>query len=110
MHIKEIKLEEVSLENKRLFCKELVMSYLTEKEWEEVKDEFQKDIDRSTNESINRLLRTKNVYGVFVCMNINNYTYNFNLADKCRSMRTRFKGDGYEDADYLAKKYLNYER
>jgi hypothetical protein len=48
MDIKEIKLKEVSLENKRQFCKELIMSYLTEKEWKEVKDEFQKDLDKST--------------------------------------------------------------
>jgi hypothetical protein len=106
MDIKEIKLEKVSLENKRQFCKELIMSFLTEKEWEEVKDEFQKDIDRSTNESINEILRTKNVYGVLVCM----YGYNCDLADKYKFMLTRFKEDGFEDADYLAKKYLNYER
>jgi hypothetical protein len=106
MDIKEIKLEEISLENKRQFCKELVMSFLTKEEWEEVKDEFQKDIDRSTDMSINEILRTKNVYGVLVCMN----GYNVDLADKYKFMLTRFKGDGFEEADYLAKKYLNYER
>jgi hypothetical protein len=106
MDIKEIKLKEVSLENKRQFCKELVMSYLTEKEWEEVKDEFQKDLNKATNESINTVLRDKNVYGVLVGMS----GYNCNRAEKYRFMLTRFKGDGFENADYLAKKYLNYER
>lgn len=106
MDIKEIKLETISLENKRQFCKELVMSYLTEKEWKEVKDEFQKDLDKSTNESINLLLRGKNVYGVLVCM----YGYNIDRAEKYRFMLDRFKEDGFEEADYLAKKYLNYER
>jgi hypothetical protein len=106
MDIKEIKLEEVSLENKRLFCRELVMSYLTKKEWKEVKDEFQQDIDKSTNESINILLREKNIYGVLVCMN----GYNVDRAEKYRFMFDRFEGDGFEEADYLAKKYLNYER
>jgi hypothetical protein len=106
MDIKEIKLEEVSLENKKQFCKELVMSYLTEKEWKEVKDEFQKDLDKSTNESINLLLRSKNVYGLLVCMG----GYNLDRSEKYRFMLTRFKDDGFEEADYLAKKYLNYER
>jgi len=106
MDIKEIKLEEVSLENKRLFCKELVMSYLTKEEWEEVKNEFQKDLNNSTNESINKVLRDKNVYGVLVCM----YGYNVDRAEKYRFMLNRFKGNGFEEADYLAKKYLNYER
>ena len=106
MDIQEIKLEEVSLENKRLFCKELVMSYLTKEEWEEVKTEFQKDLYKSTNESINLLLRAKNVFGVLVCM----YGYNVDRAEKYRFMLNRFKGNGFEEADYLAKKYLNYER
>jgi hypothetical protein len=106
MDIKEIKLEEVSLENKRKFCKELVMSHLTEKEWEEVKNEFQQDLYNSTNESINILLREKNVYGILVCMG----GYNLDRAEKYRLMLTRFKDTGFEEADYLAKKYLNYER
>jgi len=106
MNIREIKLETVSLENKRKFCKELVMSYLTEKEWEEVKTEFQKDLNNSTNESINLLLRAKNVFGVLVCMG----GYNLDRSEKYRFMLTRFKDDGFEEADYLAKKYLNYER
>jgi hypothetical protein len=106
MDIKEIKLEEVSLENKRQFCKELVMSYLTKEEWEEVKDEFQKDLDKSTNESINTVLRDKNVYGVLVGMS----GFNIDRAEKYKFMLTRFKDDGFEEADYLAKKYLNYER
>jgi len=106
MDIKEIKLEEVSLKNKRQFCKELVMSYLTKEEWEEVKDGFQKDLNKSTNESINKVLRGKNVFGVLVCM----YGYNVDRAEKYRFMLTRFKGDGFEEADYLAKKYLNYEK
>ena len=106
MDIKEIKLEEVSLENKKEFCKELIMSFLTEEEWKEVKDEFQQAIDKSTDISINEILRTKNIYGVLVCM----YGYNCELADKYKFMLTRFIGDGFEEADYLAKKYLTYEK
>jgi len=106
MDIKEIKLEEVSLENKRQFCKELVMSFLTEKEWEEVKDEFEEDLNKSTDKTINLLLRGKNVYGLLVAMS----GYNCNRAEKYRFMLNRFEGDGFEEADYLAKKYLNYER
>ena len=105
MHIKEIKSETVSLENKRQFCKELVMSYLTKQEWEEVKDEFEEDLNNSTNESINLLLSDKNVYGILVCMG----GYNLDRAEKYKFMLTRFKDDGFEEADYLAKKYLNYE-
>jgi spore maturation protein CgeB len=106
MNIKEIKLEEVSLENKRQFCKELIMSFLTEEEWKEVKDEFQEDLNKSTDKTINLLLRGKNVYGFLVCMS----GYNHDRAEKYRFMLTRFKDDGFEEADYLAKKYLNYER
>lgn len=106
MDIKEIKLEEVSLENKRKFCKELVMSFLTEKEWGGVKDTFQQDLYKSTDVSINKLLREKNVYGILVCM----YGYNCDIADKYKFMLTRFEGDGFEEANYLAKKYLTYER
>ena len=106
MKINDINLEKVSLENKRQFCKELIMSFLTEKEWGEIKNTFQQDLYKSTDVSINKLLREKNVYGVLVCM----YGYNCELADKYKFMLTRFIGDGFEEADYLAKKYLNYER
>ena len=106
MDIKEIKLETVSLENKRQFCKELVMSYLTKEEWEEVKDEFEEDLGKSTDKTINLLLRGKNVYGLLVCMS----GYNHDRAEKCRVMLHRFENDGFNEADYLAKKYLNYER
>ena len=106
MDIKEIKLETVSLENKRQFCKELVMSYLTKEEWEGVKNEFEEDLSKSTDKTINLLLRGKNVYGLLVCMS----GYDHDRAEKCKFMLDRFKEDGFEEADYLAKKYLNYER
>lgn len=106
MDIKEIKLETVSLENKRQFCKELVMSYLTKEEWEGVKNEFEEDLSKSTDKTINLLLRGKNVYGLLVCMS----GYNVDRAEKCRFMLHRFENDGFDEADYLAKKYLNYER
>lgn len=105
MKIDNINLEKVSLKNKRLFCKELVMSFLTEEEWGEVKDTFQQNIDKSTDVSINLLLRTKNVYGILICMD----GLNYDIADKYTSMLTRFKVNGFEHADYLSKKYLTYE-
>lgn len=107
MKINDINLEKVSLENKRQFCKEFVMSYLTEKEWEEAKSGFLPYLEKVNNYRINFLLTNKNVYGILVCMNPNMDT---DYLNKYQFMVNRFDWDGFEHADYLAKKYLNYER
>lgn len=107
MRINDINLDKVSLKNKRLFCKEIVMSYLTEQEWEIAKSGFLPYLAKIQNERLNLLMRHRNVYGFLVCMNPvkdDDYSIQHNY------MLTRFKQDGFEEADYLFNKYLTNEK